>query len=58
LFVGASQVHVQREDIIANPVLFLEKIHQHRVGGIFAPNFYPGELARALESGLAPWTRS
>jgi acyl-CoA synthetase (AMP-forming)/AMP-acid ligase II len=51
LFVGASQVHVQPGDIIASPVLFLEKIHKHRVGRTFAPNFFLGELSRAMESG-------
>ncbi|KAJ5631503.1 acetyl-CoA synthetase-like protein [Penicillium longicatenatum] len=51
LFVGVSQVHVQPEDIIATPTLFLERIHHHRVVRTFAPNFFLCELARVLESG-------
>ncbi|PYH94685.1 putative non-ribosomal peptide synthase-like protein [Aspergillus ellipticus CBS 707.79] len=52
LLVGVNQIHLQPEDIISNPMLFLDTIHQHRVARTFAPNFFLCELVRVLESGV------
>ncbi|CAG8180154.1 unnamed protein product [Penicillium salamii] len=49
LFIGADQVHIQPDDVLQNPILFLEKISEHRVARTFAPNFFLAELSRILE---------
>ncbi|KAI1080774.1 acetyl-CoA synthetase-like protein [Whalleya microplaca] len=36
----ADQVHVQANDLLANPLLFPRLIHQHRITVTFAPNFF------------------
>ncbi|KAL5362936.1 hypothetical protein BJX96DRAFT_186496 [Aspergillus floccosus] len=50
LYSGASQVHVQPEDIVSNPAWFLEVLHRHNVGMTFAPNFFLADLQRYLQS--------
>jgi acyl-CoA synthetase (AMP-forming)/AMP-acid ligase II/thioesterase domain-containing protein len=49
LFVGADQVQIQSADILRNPILFLEKISEHRVARTFAPNFFLAELSCVLD---------
>ncbi|KAE8391693.1 putative non-ribosomal peptide synthase-like protein [Aspergillus alliaceus] len=51
LFLGTNQLHVEPENILANPLLFLTLIHKHRVGRTFAPNFFLVELLRLLKAG-------
>ncbi|KAE8154393.1 acetyl-CoA synthetase-like protein [Aspergillus avenaceus] len=50
LYLGVDQIHVEPEDIVANPPDFLRLIQKHRVSGTFAPNFLLVELQRCLES--------
>ncbi|KAI1100868.1 acetyl-CoA synthetase-like protein [Jackrogersella minutella] len=38
--LGAEQVHVQANDLLADPLLFPRVISQHRVSVTFAPNFF------------------
>lgn len=54
MFIGAEQIHLQPSDVIADPSLFLEMIHRHRVGKTSAPNFFLEKLRRWMESQTAP----
>ncbi|WP_436018426.1 AMP-binding protein [Trinickia sp. LjRoot230] len=50
LYIGASQIHVESAAIVADPLLFLRLIDQHRVSMTFAPNFLFGQINAALQS--------
>lgn len=54
LLVGANQVHVQPELILADPVLFLTIISQFRVTLTFTPNFLLGQINAALSARGCP----
>ena len=49
MFIVVDQVHVQAQDIISEPTLFLELISRHFVARTFAPNFFLAKLRRVLE---------
>lgn len=55
LSLGASQIHAKKEEIGANPMLFLEHIHNHRVSVTFGPNFFLARLTHELNS-RAPYS--
>ncbi|KUJ12592.1 putative non-ribosomal peptide synthase-like protein [Mollisia scopiformis] len=50
MYLGIEQVHVQAQDVISDPALFLNLIGRHRVGRTFAPNFFLAKLRLLLES--------
>ena len=60
LFVSANQVHVHTPDILAQPLEFVDLIHEHRVCRTFAPNFFLARLRKSLESsdGQRAWDLS
>ncbi|PHM65448.1 chrysobactin synthetase cbsF [Xenorhabdus stockiae] len=51
LSVGAEQLHVPPETILAEPLLFLRLISDYRVAMTFTPNFLLGQINAALKSG-------
>jgi acyl-CoA synthetase (AMP-forming)/AMP-acid ligase II/thioesterase domain-containing protein len=53
LYLDVDQIHVQSEDVISNPALFLNLISRHRIARSFAPNFFLAHLRRAMESPQA-----
>lgn len=60
LSVGATQLHTSPEEILGDPLRFLQLINTHRVTMTFTPNFLLGLIDRALLSlpaGL-PWDLS
>lgn len=48
MLLGAEQVQVQANDVLAEPILFLQLIAKHRVTHTFAPNFFLAQLERRL----------
>ncbi|KAK5988273.1 Microperfuranone synthase [Cladobotryum mycophilum] len=48
--VAANQVHLQGEELLANPLSFLKHIGNHKVTITFAPNFFLALLVRSLEA--------
>ncbi|MFB6689800.1 AMP-binding protein [Streptomyces virginiae] len=54
LSVGAVQLQVRPEPVLADPVLFLELIDAHRVTMTFTPNFLLGLINKALDQSSAP----
>lgn len=50
VYVGASQVHAEPADILADPISFLRLIDRHRVTMTFTPNFLLGHIVGALGS--------
>lgn len=44
MYVGATQLHADASQIIADPLLFLRLIERHRVTTTFTPNFLLGHL--------------
>ncbi|KAI9885439.1 MAG: putative NRPS-like protein biosynthetic cluster [Watsoniomyces obsoletus] len=50
MFLGAEQVHVQAADLLLDPLVYLQLIHQHRATFTFAPNFFLAALRRRLEA--------
>ena len=53
LFSCARQIHVLAKNVLADPLLFLRLIDQHRVSHSFAPNFFLGEVLRELTAAMA-----
>ncbi|KAL4897292.1 hypothetical protein BDV59DRAFT_198692 [Aspergillus ambiguus] len=49
MFAKVNQVHLHPADAIANPLVFLDLIHRHRVAYTFAPNFFLASLWTHLE---------
>ena len=49
MFLGAEQVQVQANDLLAEPVLFLRLITRHTVTHTFAPNFFLAQLERRID---------
>ena len=49
MFSMVNQVHVQAQDLISDPPLFLEMISRHFVARTFAPNFFLAKLRLAIE---------
>ena len=47
--LGASQVQIESERIIAEPLALFDLIHKHRISYTFAPNFLLTDLVNALE---------
>jgi len=50
VYVGASQVHAEPADILADPISFLRLIDGHRVTMTFTPNFLLGHIVGAFRS--------
>ena len=48
MLLGAEQIHVQADDILADPLVFLRLIEKHRVSHTFAPNFFLALLGKRL----------
>ena len=48
MLLGAQQIHVQANDLLANPLLFLHLLAKHRVTHTFAPNFFLALLEKSL----------
>lgn len=48
MLLGAQQVHVQANDVLANPLLFVYLVAKHRVTHTFAPNFFLALLEKSL----------
>ena len=48
MLLGAQQVHVQANDLLADPLLFLHLLAKHRVTHTFAPNFFLALLEKNL----------
>ena len=46
--LAAEQVHVQAADLLSNPAVFLDIVHEHRAAYSFAPNFFMASLKRTL----------
>lgn len=57
LWVGAAQIMIQAEDIVPNPLSFLNLINRHQVAISFAPNFFLASLRRVLENVDRPTLR-
>jgi len=49
-YVGATQVHADPTQVLADPLEFLRLIQHHRVTVAFAPNFLLGQVNAALQS--------
>ena len=49
LFLGADQVHIQADDVLSDPLVFLDLLSKHRVAYTFAPNFFLANLRRAID---------
>lgn len=50
LYLLANQIHLPGEEVVANPISFLQIISKHKVSYTFAPNFLLASLVRSLES--------
>jgi acyl-CoA synthetase (AMP-forming)/AMP-acid ligase II/thioesterase domain-containing protein/acyl carrier protein len=48
LYVGANQLHIDSNPLLADPLLFLRLIHEYRVSMTFAPNFLLGKITAQL----------
>jgi acyl-CoA synthetase (AMP-forming)/AMP-acid ligase II/thioesterase domain-containing protein len=48
LFVGATQVHVEPQVVLGDPVNFLRLVDRHRVSMTFTPNFLLGHLNKEV----------
>lgn len=48
MYVGATQLHADARQIIADPLLFLRLIDRHRVTATFTPNFLLGQINASL----------
>ena len=48
MLLGAQQIHVQANDLLANPLLFVHLLAKHRVTHTFAPNFFLALLEKRL----------
>jgi acyl-CoA synthetase (AMP-forming)/AMP-acid ligase II/thioesterase domain-containing protein len=49
LVVGATQLHVEPDFILDDPLRFVELISAHGVTGAFTPNFLFGQIIQAIE---------
>lgn len=56
LSVGATQIHADSASILADPLLFLRLISDHRISMTFAPNFLFGQINGGLR-GRVPSPR-
>lgn len=50
LYVGATQMHVERAALQSQPLRFLRLIDQYRASVAFAPDFVLGQIKAALQS--------
>ena len=50
LYVGATQMHVERAALPAQPLLFLRLIDRYRVTVAFAPDFVLGQIKAAVQA--------
>ena len=48
MFLGAKQIHVQANDLLADPLLFIQIIAERKVTHTFAPNFFLAILEKRL----------
>jgi acyl-CoA synthetase (AMP-forming)/AMP-acid ligase II/thioesterase domain-containing protein len=46
---AANQIHVHADDLLANPLSFLDLVDKHRVAHSFGPNFFLASLYQALQ---------
>jgi acyl-CoA synthetase (AMP-forming)/AMP-acid ligase II len=46
--LGANQIHLHSSTVLAEPMVFVEKISKHKVSYTFAPNFFLASLVRRL----------
>ena len=46
MYLGTNQVHVQLDDLLPDPLLFLKLLGKHQVALIFAPNFFLAKLGK------------
>jgi acyl-CoA synthetase (AMP-forming)/AMP-acid ligase II len=46
--LGAIQIHVPSAAVLAEPMVFVEKLSKHKVSYTFAPNFFLANLVRRL----------
>lgn len=53
LYVGATQVHAEPAEILADPLRFLRVIDRYRASITFAPNFLLGQINAALQPECA-----
>ncbi|WP_243729356.1 non-ribosomal peptide synthetase [Paludibacterium purpuratum] len=56
-YAGMTQVHVGAENILADPLSFLQLLQTHRATLSFTPNFLFGEINAALDRVKAPAPR-
>lgn len=47
MYLGANQIMVPAVEV-ENPLVFLKRIHDHRVAYTFAPNFFLGDLIKSI----------
>ena len=57
MFAGLDQVHVPAVEMLANPLLFLHLLSEHRVSRTFAPNFFLYRLQSVLDAASAQNTQ-
>lgn len=50
MLVGAKQVHVQANDLLSDPLLFIHFLAEHRITHTFAPNFFLALLEKNLSA--------
>ena len=48
MLLGAEQVHVQATDLLADPLLFVRLLSDHKVNFTFGPNFFLALLDKSL----------
>ncbi|GAB3946974.1 hypothetical protein GCM10029976_075420 [Kribbella albertanoniae] len=58
VFVGATGMHLPTADVLANPLLWLEKVAQFQVQHTWSPTFGLQLVADALTAGTTPDLRS
>ena len=49
LSIGATQIHIQATDALAQPIAFLQLLSKYHVSYTFAPNFFLAVLDSAIE---------
>lgn len=50
IFLVRDQIHVQAQDLMAEPLLFLCLGDKHKISNTFMPNFFLAKLRRSIES--------
>lgn len=53
MLLGAERVHVNANDLLADPLLFLRLLSKHKVDFTFAPNFFLALLDKTIANRRA-----